>query len=147
MSKKLLAMCFTILIGTLAFTHLSFAQNIQGFTYGGEGCPRGSVGWVFDRSNNVLTLHFDEYSAWASGDYEYDNKSNSCNVSFVVRVPGGWGKGQISLNRAQYLGFVDTEDSVYAQLRRKYTYGWNTPEYKTTNFRRGKVGDFDIVDV
>lgn len=146
MSTKLSAFSLAIVISSLAIVNTSFAQKIIDFAYAGEGCPANSVDYVFDRKNNVLTVSFDEYSVWVSGDFGDDNKSSACTLSFIVKVPNGWNNGQISMNKVEYLGFIDTEDSVSGQLRRTYKYDWNRPISRITNFRYGEVDDFWIVD-
>jgi hypothetical protein len=127
-------------LGTLLTPGVASAvtAEIVGFTYAGNGCPAGSVGWVYDNVNNKLTVNFDQF-----GTTMPPGVSTACNLTFVVKVPSAF---QISLNRVEYLGYVDTESSVYGQLRRRYKYGDNPPLSLVKSFPYGDKGDYYLVD-
>ena len=113
--------------------------QIIGFSHSGSGCPQGSVGWLFDAANNTLTVGFDNFSTTLP-----PGGSKACNLDFLVRLPSNF---QISLQRVEYLGYLDTEPSVYGQLRRTYKYGSNASFTWVKDFPYGTVGNFDEVDV
>lgn len=117
--------------------------EIIDFTYAGEGCPAGSVGWVFNPAANLLTVNYDSFYAWLLRNPADSNPSSACTLSFVVDVPDGF---QLSLNKAQFLGFVDTEPGVRAQIRTRYQYHTNTPLLRVRTFGSGASGDFRVED-
>ncbi|UQA58562.1 DUF4360 domain-containing protein [Polyangium aurulentum] len=114
------------------------APQIVGFTYAGNGCPRGSARSVYDAVNHRLTVNFDEFATETP-----PGESKACNVNFVVRLPSPM---QISLTRVEYLGYADTGPNVSGQIRRRYKYGTLRPYTQVTNLARGLQDSFHVVD-
>ena len=129
-------------LGLLLTPEVADAQptpvRIEGFTYAGSGCPAGSVGWVLDEANNKLTVNFDAF-----GTELPPGQSKDCKLSFVVSVPSNL---QISMNRVEYLGYLDMEPGITGQLRRTYKYGNNSPLGIVKKFDSSDNGDFYVVD-
>jgi hypothetical protein len=114
------------------------SAEIIDFTYAGNGCPGGSARGVWDDVNKTLTLSFDKFATTLP-----PGRSAACNLAFVVKLPAAF---QISLDRIEYLGYIDTEPSVSGQLRRWYKYGANEPLQLVSDFPPGTRDDFHIVD-
>ena len=111
--------------------------KIIGFTHAGNGCPANTVGWVFDEVNNLLTVSFDRFAAKLP-----PGGSKACTLTFVVDVPSGF---QLSMNRVEYIGYRNTEPSVWGQLRRKYKYGTNPELIRVSKVVPGQ-GDYSVID-
>ncbi|UQA58563.1 DUF4360 domain-containing protein [Polyangium aurulentum] len=127
--------------GTLLAPDLARAQvsaEIVDFTHGGNGCPAGTVGTVWDSVNETLTLNFDQFATTLP-----PGRSAACTLSFVLRVPGPF---QISLDRIEYLGYIDTEPSVSGTFRRWYKFGPSEPNEYIHRFDPGERDSFRLVD-
>ncbi|KAI9205406.1 uncharacterized protein BJ171DRAFT_616066 [Polychytrium aggregatum] len=74
---------------------------IRGISYGGSGCPQGSVGQSLSQDLTSFTLIFDSFIAY-TGDGPANRKSCQINVDLVV--PNGW---TFSLVGVDYRGFVE----------------------------------------
>lgn len=95
----------TLLIGSALITAVSPALaaekvEIQGASYGGNGCPDKSASVSVSPDGQELTILFAKFAALGSNP---DQSRKSCNVSIPVKVPQGF---QISLYGADYRGYV-----------------------------------------
>lgn len=93
---------------------------IKDFTYGGAGCPGGSVGYLFSDDRTILELLFDSFQAnlqpvgWGAPAYP---SQNACSVSFKLAIPPGW---SASWHQVEHRGFADTTGGAYGQLISRY---------------------------
>jgi len=128
-------------LGLLVLPGVASAEplaEIIDFTYGGNGCPDRSVGKAFDPVSNTMTLNFDKFMTTLP-----PGVSTACTVTFVVKVPRGY---QVSLNKVEYLGYIDTDPTVRGEMRRRYFYGDNPPMSFVKDFAPGSTGDYYIAD-
>ena len=89
--------------------------KITGFTYGGNGCPSGSVGSIVSDDRTTIELLFDKFIVELPSQ-KYPRNSQ-CSVSFKLEYPKGW---SASLHKVQHRGFADTTGSATGQIRAKY---------------------------
>jgi len=112
--------------------------QIVAFTYGGTGCPAGSV-----------TIHHDPASDMGSVDFEMlettlpQGLSSACSMTFQLRAPPHF---QVSLERVEYMGHVDADLAVGGELLTRYKSGDQPPVSFVKDFAPGASGDFDVVD-
>ncbi|KAF6823206.1 secreted protein [Colletotrichum musicola] len=64
--------------------------RIAGVTYGGNGCPAGSVGSAISDKRDIMTLIFDEFSAEAGPGIAPSKGRSMCQLNIKVDVPSGW---------------------------------------------------------
>jgi hypothetical protein len=107
----------TLLIGFALMTAVSPAWaaekvEIQGASYGGNGCPDKSASVSVSPDGQELTILFDKFAALGSNPAE---SRKSCNLSIPVKVPQGF---QISLYDADYRGYV--APATTGKLRAEY---------------------------
>jgi hypothetical protein len=109
----------TLLVSTMGPASAQSVQ-IQGASYGGNGCPAGSASVSVSPDGQELTILFDRFSA--------TNNRKSCNLSIPIRVPQGF---QISLYDADYRGYVAPD--TQANLRAEYFFaGGRGPVFSRT---------------
>ncbi|MBD2277360.1 MAG: DUF4360 domain-containing protein [Dolichospermum sp. DEX189] len=89
--------------------------KITGFTYGGNGCPGGSVGSLVSNDRTTIELLFDKFIVELPSKKYPPN--SQCSVSFKLEYPKGW---SASLHKVQHRGFADTTGSATGQIRAKY---------------------------
>lgn len=85
-------------------------------SYGGTGCPDGSVVIEGDTEKNTLNLQFDQYTAVAGGG-EGRIARKSCSIAIPVAVPQGY---QVGILAADYQGYVSLGAGAQAQLNTEY---------------------------
>lgn len=114
--------------------------EIVSFTYGGSGCPAGSMDWIYDEVNNQTTMKPFRYTTTLP-----PGESAACTSTFVVKVPSGK-KVRFRLKKVEYTLHVDTEDGVQGVLHRTYKYGTDEPRSFADELEPGYQGDYRIVD-
>ncbi|KAI8893233.1 hypothetical protein BC833DRAFT_636942 [Globomyces pollinis-pini] len=109
----------TFAIATLAASVLADAPSkvtITDITYGGSGCPAGSLsGWVSD-DNTKLTLDFDQFVARSGTGVISDTRKN-CQVSVLLNYPQGF---SYSIAKIDYYGHVKLPQGLKATQKSTY---------------------------
>jgi len=94
------------MLATAAFASPAFAQvpqiTLGQPSYGGTGCPAGSVGVALAPDGSSLSLLFDQYIVEAGGTTGRSFDRKSCNISIPVTVPQGL---SVSIINVDYRGF------------------------------------------
>ena len=105
---------------------------INSVTYGGSGCPQGSVGSLFSPDRTSLTLIFDQYVASAGPTVPITESRKSCQIAADIRVPQGW---SYSIATVDYRGFVDLPAGATAEQSATYYFqGDQLQAISRTNF-------------
>lgn len=84
-------------------------------SYGGTGCPQGTVGATLSPDSKVLSVIFDQYMAQAGKAPMIDRKS--CNLSVPVHVPNGW---SVSILKIDYRGYTFVPPGAMARFDVEY---------------------------
>jgi hypothetical protein len=91
--------------------------TIQSITYGGTGCPQGSVGSSFANDRQSFTLIFDSFVASAGpGVPATDNRKN-CQLNIYMKWPQGF---TFAVNTIDYRGFVQLPAGATAEQKATY---------------------------
>ncbi|KAJ3087665.1 hypothetical protein HK102_010546 [Quaeritorhiza haematococci] len=90
---------------------------IQSISYGGSGCPQGSVGINFNPTRNAFTLLFDQFVASVGPDVAFTERIKNCQLNIDLRLPAGW---QYAVGTVDYRGFMELDSRVKANLSSKY---------------------------
>ncbi len=106
-----------ILFGVLVAGASANAENLTlGIpSYGGSGCPQGTVSTALSPDATQLSILFDAYSAEAGGSRIVDRKS--CNIAIPVHVPHGL---SISVFQVDYRGYNSLPAGASSQLDVEY---------------------------
>jgi len=85
---------------------------IEAFTFGGSGCPAGTVAYAFSEDRQVVTLIFDEFTAQAGPTAPPAATRKFCQLNFRIHVPQGW---SYSVATVDFRGFVQLDPQVTAR--------------------------------
>jgi hypothetical protein len=77
---------------------------VDSISYGGSGCPQGSVGSSFANDRKSFTLIFDSFVASQGPGVPITQNRKNCMVNLNLHVPGGW---QFSIASVDYRGYVN----------------------------------------
>lgn len=93
--------------------------RINGISYGGTGCPNGSVATLLSPDNGALTVLFDQYVVdTANAPSGTDRKS--CTVKLDLDGPVGW---EYSLFQLDYRGYADLQAGTSGSQLSRYAFG------------------------
>lgn len=122
----------------------SGAVSIRGVTYGGSGCPQGSVGQFLSVDQTTITLIFDKYIASLGPDVKVDENRKNCQINFDLTYPSGF---QYSVFTADYRGYADLESGVSGQLKSTYYFsGQSQQSSSQATFTGPLTGDYKKSD-
>ena len=91
--------------------------RIRGVTYGGSGCPQGSVGQFLSADATTVTLIFDSYVASLGPSIAVAENRKNCQINFDLLYPGGF---QYSVFTADYRGYANLDKGVTGQVKSTY---------------------------
>lgn len=86
-------------------------------SYGGTGCPQGSVGVTLSPDSKVLSMIFDEYVAEAGKSSGKTIQRKTCNLSVPIHVPQGM---SVSILKVDYRGYVYAPKGTQATFNVEY---------------------------
>lgn len=86
-------------------------------SYGGTGCPQGSVGITLSPDSKVLSMIFDSYVAEAGKSSGKTIQRQTCNLSVPIHVPQGM---SVSVLKVDYRGYVYAPKGTQAQFNVEY---------------------------
>jgi hypothetical protein len=92
---------------------------IESLTYGGTGCPQGSVGQSMSDDRSNFTLVFDEFVASTGPGISPHERSKECQLEMNLHVPSGW---TYSVTSVDYRGYVQLDAGMKATLRATYSF-------------------------
>jgi hypothetical protein len=87
---------------------------VQSVTYGGSGCPQGSVSSTFSNDRTYFSLTFDQYIASSGTGVPVTESRKNCQVNINLRVPYGW---TFDLSKHSSDGFVQLPKRVSAEAK------------------------------
>lgn len=104
-------------------------------SFGGTGCPAGSVSATLSPDNTQLSLLFDAFTVEARGSTRVDRKS--CNVAIPVHVPQGY---SVSIMEIDYRGYLSLPRGAQATFAAEYFLAGSAgPRFQETF--RGRIDD------
>lgn len=86
-------------------------------SYGGTGCPQGTVGITLSPDSKVLSMIFDQYVAEAGKSSGKTIQRQTCNLSVPIHVPQGF---SVSVLKVDYRGYVFAPKGTQAQFNVEY---------------------------
>jgi hypothetical protein len=145
------------LLATVALASSPFAMgdespdpsevHINGISYGGPGCPAGSVGEYLSDDAKAFTLAFDEFSVEKGPGIPLSESRKFCNVNLDLHIPQGW---QYSVFKVDYRGFADLPRGTYGIQQSTYRFSGSAgrrSQVKLRTLLRGSFSDdYEIND-
>lgn len=117
---------------------------IAGITYGGTGCPQGTVGISLSTDRKTFTLIFDAYVASIGPGISLTDSRKNCQINVNLHYPGGF---QYSIFTSDYRGFVDLEKGVTGVQKATYYFAGSTAQASTQTNWSGPISqDYLIHD-
>lgn len=84
---------------------------IDSISYGGSGCPQGSVGQSFANDRQSFTLIFDQFVASSGPGVPVTESRKNCQINLNVHVPAGQSLATATFD---YRGYVGVPSDVTA---------------------------------
>jgi len=91
--------------------------TIKGITYGGTGCPQGTMSAQIASDRTAITLIFDEYIASIGPGIAVTEQRKNCQLNVNLQYPGGF---QYSVLSADYRGYASIQKGVTGTLKSTY---------------------------
>lgn len=100
-------------------------SNPRIVTYGGSGCPQGSVAQSFNPERTIFTLLFDEYIASVGPGVAATEMRKNCQINVNLHIPPGF---SYSIVTADYRGYVQLERGLKATQKTIYYFQGETKQ-------------------
>ncbi len=131
---------------TATFALPAFAQNqpnpgevyVENMTYGGSGCPAGTVADNLSPDAKAITFLFSDFNVDTPSNNGRDVKK-SCQVNLQLHVPQGW---TYTLFSVDYRGYVELDRASHARLRSWYKIGNDEVRIANTSMDGPRAGDY-----
>jgi len=118
---------------------------IQAMTYGGSGCPQGSVGQSISDDRQTFTLIFDNYVASVGQGIAITESRKNCQLNIKMHFPQGW---TFSLLSSDYRGYAQLDKGVNGLQKSTYYFAGQTNQVSTqANFPGPQSRDYLVHDV
>ncbi|KAF9732425.1 secreted protein [Paraphaeosphaeria minitans] len=121
--------------------YCSYAQvTIGNVTYGGTGCPQGTLSAQLNTDKTLVTIIFDAYIASIGPGVAVTEQRKNCQLNIDIRYPGGF---QYSVLSADYRGYASIQKGVTGTLKSTYYFSGQTDQSTTDYTFTGPVtGDY-----
>ena len=117
---------------------------IAGITYGGTGCPQGTVSAAFTQDRKTVTMIFDQFLAQTGPGLKPTDSRKACQVNVDLRYPSGW---SYSVMKVDYRGYVGIPYGFSALQKATYYFSGDSGQYvSTSRFRGPMYEDYTITD-
>ncbi|PVH91906.1 hypothetical protein DM02DRAFT_576540 [Periconia macrospinosa] len=114
--------------------------TIQSVTYGGTGCPQGTLSAQLSDDRTLVTLIFDTYIASIGPTVAVTENRKNCQINVNIKYPGGF---QYSVLSADYRGYAAIQKGVSGTLKSTYYFSGQTAQSSTEyNFVGPVTGDY-----
>lgn len=90
---------------------------INSLTFGGTGCPAGTVAGNISEDLHAFTLLYDSFVTEAGPGIPLSSSRKACQAIIDIHIPQGWQMTLFSLDTRGYLGL---DDSASAVIQTKY---------------------------
>ena len=119
---------------------------LESISYGGTGCPQGSVGTSFSDDRTVFTLIFDQFVASAGPGVPATESRKACQLFIRLHVPPGF---TYAVHTFNYRGYVQLPDGATAEQQSTYYFfPSDGPQRSAGTWFRGPVArDYLVTDV
>ncbi len=147
-----IGLVFAAVLALVTASDSSFADDepspdelhITGLTYGGSGCPRGTVGVDIAPDGTAFTLIFDAFLAQIGPGVPLPESRKNCQVNFTVHVPHGF---TYAITSVDYRGFANLAAGAQGLQKSTYYFQGQAPQASTwTPFSGPMLEDWHLRD-
>ncbi|CAI6339345.1 unnamed protein product [Periconia digitata] len=101
------------------------AFKIDGVTYGGSGCPQGSINVEYT-SQGILPIYFNkQFTASVGSGVAPEEARKFCQLNLSLNYSPGWSYAVYS---ADYTGYASVDDGVKGTIKSTYYFSGETAE-------------------
>lgn len=101
--------------------------HINGVTYGGTGCPQGTVGVAISEDRTTMTLIFDSYVASIGPGIAVTENRKNCQLNIDLLYPTGF---QYSVFSADYRGYAALDKGITGTIKSTYYFSGSTQQVR-----------------
>lgn len=117
---------------------------INSISYGGTGCPQGSVGSFISADRSTFTLIFDSYVASIGPGVAVTENRLNCQLNIDLEYPSGF---QYSVLGTEFRGYAGLDAGVTGVQQATYYFSGSSTQVSTsTTFKGPTDGDYEISD-
>jgi len=117
---------------------------INGITYGGSGCPQGSVGSFISDDRSTFTLIFDSFVASIGPGVPVTENRLNCQLNIDLQYPSGF---QYSILDTEFRGYAALDAGVTGVQEATYYFSGSSAQASSqTNFVGPTSGDYEVTD-
>jgi len=118
--------------------------TINSISYGGTGCPQGSVGSFISADRLTFTLIFDSFVASIGPGVPVTSSRTNCQLNINLQYPSGF---QYSVLGTDFRGYSYLEAGVTGVQSANYYFSGSSAQAATTTSFKGPLdGDYLISD-
>lgn len=111
--------------------------TIASISYGGTGCPQGSLQYVLSNDRKTVNmLYSNDFTAAVGPGISITEARKNCQVALSVKHSAGWTYG---IDSSSYIGHVDLEKGVTGVQKTTYYFAASTDQADDTNVWTGPV--------
>jgi hypothetical protein len=98
---------------------------VQSISYGGTGCPQGTVGQSISDDRSVFTLIFDSYVASSGPGVPITESRKNCQLNINLHIPQGWA---VAIGNVTYRGYAQLPAGVTGEQTALYYFQGTTQQ-------------------
>jgi len=118
--------------------------TINSISYGGTGCPQGTVGSFISADRSTFTIIFDTFVASLGTGIAVTETRKNCQLNVNLEYPSGF---QYSVLGTTFRGYADLTDGVTGvQSATYYFSGSSIQASSSTTFKGPTSGDYEVSD-
>ncbi|RDL33797.1 Uncharacterized protein BP5553_08165 [Venustampulla echinocandica] len=117
--------------------------TINSITYGGTGCPQGSVGSYISPDRLTFTLIFDSFMASIGPGVPITSSRANCQLNINLQYPSGF---QYSVLDTQFRGYADLGAGVTGVQSATYYFSGSATQASTSTTFKGPISSDYLVE-
>jgi len=117
---------------------------INSISYGGTGCPQGSVGSFISPDRQTFTLIFDSYVASIGPGIPITLARLNCQLNIDLQYPSGF---QYSILGTQFRGYAGLDAGINGLQQATYYFSGSSSQVSSSTSFKGPISsDYSIAD-
>jgi len=117
---------------------------INSISYGGTGCPQGTVGSFISADKQTFTLIFDAYVASIGPGIPVVQNRLNCQLNIDLQYPGGF---QYSILGTQFRGYAGLDAGITGLQQATYYFSGSSQQVSSSTTFKGPISDdYEIAD-
>jgi hypothetical protein len=117
---------------------------INSISYGGTGCPQGSVGQFISADRTTFTIIFDSMVASIGTGVALTENRKNCQLNIDLQYPSGF---QYSVLSTEFRGYASLGTGITGVQQATYYFSGSSAQASTsTTFVGPTEGDYEVTD-